>query len=152
MVGKTKQFETRKTKVRKVEEIKLPPRTESIVKLPVTPGSPLVGVIDKCEIREGVTIAASLTKVVDGYVMTSILNTNDNEVEVQEPLVELGRGRSGADIGRYGGRPTSAELAQSFQTSWKARAWSQYNRPCRPITTDVGDRSNSIQFVFFGRL
>ena len=31
----------------------------------------------------------SLTKVVDGYVMTSILNTNDTEVELQEPLVEL---------------------------------------------------------------
>jgi hypothetical protein len=37
----------------------------------------------------GVVLAASLTKVVEGYVMTSILNTNDTEVDVQEPLVEL---------------------------------------------------------------
>jgi hypothetical protein len=27
--------------------------------------------------------------VVDGYVMTSILNANDREVEMQEPLVKL---------------------------------------------------------------
>jgi len=39
--------------------------------------------------QEGVFIAASLTKVVDGYVMTSILNANDREVKMQEPLVEL---------------------------------------------------------------
>jgi hypothetical protein len=41
-------------------------REQSTVKLTVTPGSPLVGVIEKCEIQEGVKIAASLTKVVDG--------------------------------------------------------------------------------------
>ena len=89
MVDKTKHLEERETKVKKLELIKLPPRTESIVRLPVTPGSPLVGVINKCEIQEGVIVAASLTKVTDGYVMTSILNTNDKEVEMQEPLVEL---------------------------------------------------------------
>jgi hypothetical protein len=41
------------------------------------------------ELQEGVILAASLTKVVDGYLMTSILNTNDVEVEIQEPLIEL---------------------------------------------------------------
>jgi hypothetical protein len=50
---------------------------------------PLVGITNKCEIQGGVIMAASLTKVVDGYVMTSILNTNDTEVEIQEPLLEL---------------------------------------------------------------
>jgi hypothetical protein len=44
---------------------------------------------NKCEIQEGVIIAASFTKVVDGWAMTSILNTNDTEVYMQEPLVEL---------------------------------------------------------------
>jgi hypothetical protein len=34
-------------------------------------------------------MAGSLTKVMDGYVLTSILNTSDQEVEIQEPLVEL---------------------------------------------------------------
>ena len=89
MRGKTEQLEERETRVKKIELIKLPPRTESIVRLPVTPGSPLVGVINKWEIQEGVIVAASLTKVNEGYVMTSILNTNDKEVEMKEPLVEL---------------------------------------------------------------
>jgi hypothetical protein len=45
----------------------------------------LVGIISKQEIREGVFLADALTKVVDVHVMTSVLNTNENE----EPLVEL---------------------------------------------------------------
>jgi hypothetical protein len=44
---------------------------------------------NKCEIQEGVIVAASLTRVVDGYAITSILNTNDTEVNVPETLVEL---------------------------------------------------------------
>ena len=89
MVGKTKQLGLEKPTVRKMGQIKLPPRTESIVKVPVIPGSPLVGVTNKGELQKGVIIAASLTRVVDGYAITSILNTNDTEVNVQEPLVEL---------------------------------------------------------------
>jgi hypothetical protein len=50
--------------MKKIGQNKLPPRTESIVRAPVAPGSQLVGMINKCEIQ-GV-IAASLTKVVDG--------------------------------------------------------------------------------------
>jgi hypothetical protein len=34
-------------------------------------------------------MAGSLTKVMGGYVLTSILNTSDMEIEIQEPLVEL---------------------------------------------------------------
>jgi hypothetical protein len=59
-----------------VGNITLPPRTESIVKVPVTPGSPLVRLISRCELREGVILAASLTRVTNGYAMTSILNVN----------------------------------------------------------------------------
>ena len=44
---------------------------------------------NKCDLQGGVILAASLTKVVDGYVMMSILSTNDTEVDMQEPLVEL---------------------------------------------------------------
>jgi hypothetical protein len=68
---------------------KLPPRTESIVKLPVTLGSPLVGLINRRELHEGVILAASLTRVMNGYAMTSVLNVNDEEVNVQEPIVAL---------------------------------------------------------------
>ena len=44
--------------------------------------------ISKRELQEGDTLEASLTKVVDGYVM-SALNTNEIEMKVQEPAVEL---------------------------------------------------------------
>jgi len=38
MVGKTKQLDLREPKLRKIGQIKLPPRTESIVKVPVLQG------------------------------------------------------------------------------------------------------------------
>ena len=66
--------------MKKIGQIKLPPRTESIVKVPVTLGSPLVGMTNKCELQ-GVILAASLTKVVGEYVM-NILNTNNTEIEL----------------------------------------------------------------------
>jgi hypothetical protein len=65
---------------KKMIQIKLPPRTDSILKVPVNPRSALVGMKNKCEIKKGVIIAASLTRIVDGYAITSILNTNDTEV------------------------------------------------------------------------
>jgi hypothetical protein len=67
MVRKTKQLAARETDMRKIGQIKLPPRTESIVKVPVTLGSPLVAMTNKCEIQ-GVVLAAPLTKVVGGYI------------------------------------------------------------------------------------
>jgi hypothetical protein len=89
MVGKAKQLEGRELNMRKICQIKLPQRAESIVRVQVTPGSPLVEMTNKCEIQEGVILAKSLTKVVDGCVMTIILNTNNTEVDMQEQLVEL---------------------------------------------------------------
>jgi hypothetical protein len=64
-------------------------RSECVVRLPVKERSPLVRILEKHGIQEGVFMAGSLTKVIDGYVLTSILNTNDVEIEIQEPLVEL---------------------------------------------------------------
>jgi len=73
----------------KAGQIRLPPRTESIVRVPVAPGSPQVGITSKRELQEGVILAATLAKVVDGYVLTSVLNTKEIETEVPEPVVEL---------------------------------------------------------------
>jgi len=89
MVNETEKFGIRKHNKLKIGQIKLPPRTESIVRVPVKPESPLVGRTNRCEIQEGVIMAASLTKVMNGYAMTIILNTNDVEVNMQEPSVEL---------------------------------------------------------------
>jgi len=59
MVGKTKKLELTGPNIRKIVQINLPPRAESIVKVPVTLESPLVGMTHKCEIQKGVIIAAS---------------------------------------------------------------------------------------------
>jgi len=56
MVGRTKQLEARETNMRKIGKPKLPPRKESIVRVPESPGSPPVGMKNKCKIQEGVII------------------------------------------------------------------------------------------------
>jgi hypothetical protein len=89
LMGKVKESGTGKEEVKQIELIELPPRTESVVRLLVSLGSPPVRVTDKCEVQEGVIIAASLTKVRDGYVMTGVINTRRNEVEMQKPVVDL---------------------------------------------------------------
>jgi hypothetical protein len=97
MVGKTNQIETKGTHHVKIGRIKLSPRSEIVVRVPVAPGSPLIGMVNKCKLQEGVMLAASLTQAADGYAMTSILNTNEAEIEVQEPVVELEEIETGWD-------------------------------------------------------
>jgi hypothetical protein len=70
-------------------KITLPPRTESVVKIPVKPGSPTMGEIEKCQLLDGVFLAASLSQVNEGYVLPSILNTNETETVIEKPLVDL---------------------------------------------------------------
>ena len=89
MVSRVTHLAAKETDERKLGHIKLPPRAESIVRIPVTQDSPLVGITSKFVLQEGVILAASLRRVVGGYVVTGILNTNDTEVEMREPLVGL---------------------------------------------------------------
>jgi hypothetical protein len=58
MIGKAGQLGEKGTKA---AQITLPPRSESIVRLPVAPGSPQVGITDKRKLQEGVILAATLT-------------------------------------------------------------------------------------------
>jgi hypothetical protein len=102
MVGKTTPLETEGMKEREMGRMKLAPRTESVVRFPVVPGSPQVGMINKRELQKGVFLAASLTKVVNGFAMTSILNTTEVELEVQIPVVELD------EVGSVGEESSSA--------------------------------------------
>jgi hypothetical protein len=73
----------------KAGQIRLPPRTECVVRVPVTPDSPRVGITRRREMQKRVILAAALTKVVDGYALMSVLNTTEEETEVPEPVVEL---------------------------------------------------------------
>jgi hypothetical protein len=63
-------------KAQRRDRLKLPPRSESVVKVPVKPVSPSIDITNTRELQERVFMAASLTSESDGYVLTSILNTN----------------------------------------------------------------------------
>ena len=89
MVGRKEPVEAKCVPERNRCKITLPPRAESVIRVPVTPESPSVGMIAKCEIQEGVFMAATLTKVVDGYAMTSVLNLNETETDIPEPMIRL---------------------------------------------------------------
>lgn len=61
--------------------------TESIVQLPTK--SKGCGIISKREIAPGVYLAESLTKEVNGYCITSIVNTLGEDITIHSPHVEL---------------------------------------------------------------
>jgi hypothetical protein len=44
------------------------------------------GLIKKREVQEGVYMAGTLTKVINRHVLTSMLNTRDEEVKIVEPM------------------------------------------------------------------
>jgi len=62
-------------------------RTESITRLPTK--SKGHGIISKREIIPGVYLAESLTREVNGYCITSIVNTLGEDVIIDPPHVEL---------------------------------------------------------------
>jgi hypothetical protein len=68
-------------------KLTLKARTESIVELPTT--SKGHGLISKREIVPGVYIAESLATGTNGYCVTSIVNTLEEDITIDSPLVEL---------------------------------------------------------------
>jgi len=61
-----------------------------IVQVPVESGPRVQeGVVEKAELLPGVYIAESLVKVVNGCVISSIINTTAEEVELSEQVVQL---------------------------------------------------------------
>lgn len=65
----------------------VPARCERIVQLSTI--SEGVGLVAKCELAPGVYLGNSLTKAKDGKCVCSIVNTNENEVEIEVPSVKL---------------------------------------------------------------
>jgi hypothetical protein len=70
-----------------IHKITLKGRTENIVQLPTT--SKGHGIIPKSEVAQGVFLAESLTNVVNGYCITSIVNTLEEDITIDLPQVEL---------------------------------------------------------------
>jgi hypothetical protein len=64
-------------------KLNLPARTEMVVQVPVNMGSRVQeGVVEKAELASGVYTAGSLVSVTNGCVITSIINTTTEEVEL----------------------------------------------------------------------
>jgi hypothetical protein len=64
-------------------------RTECIVRLPTE--SKGFGAISKGELVPGVYLAEALTEGIDGYCLTSIINTLEDDITIETPGVKLGR-------------------------------------------------------------
>jgi len=73
--------------VNETHRLTLKTRTESITRLPTK--SKGHGIISKREIIPGVYLAESLTREVNGYCITSIVNTLGEDVIIDPPHVEL---------------------------------------------------------------
>lgn len=81
-------------------KFKLPARTEMVVQLPVEVGPRTQeGVVEKAELAPGVYIPESLVSVKNGYVITSIINTTTQEVELNEPTVKRDKINDGENSG-----------------------------------------------------
>jgi hypothetical protein len=66
-----------------------------MVRLPVKKGTIIrEGITEKQEIQEGVYLMGAMTKIQAGYAITSIVNTNSEKVEIDEP-VEIEPGTEG---------------------------------------------------------
>jgi hypothetical protein len=84
MIGEVKG----NTKKCRICAVKIPRRSETIVKIPMENGiEGEEGIIEKTEITEGVYLASSLIKVIDNQAITSILNTRETDVVIRIPEI-----------------------------------------------------------------
>jgi len=61
-----------------------------MVRLPVKGGTHVrEGVTKKIYIQEGIYLEGAITKGTEGYATTSIANTTNNEVEIEETILQL---------------------------------------------------------------
>jgi hypothetical protein len=73
---------------RRVNKLTLPARTELTVRVPVYAGPRVQeGILERAALMPGVYMAESLVKVDNGCVITSIINTTEEEVELLDPVV-----------------------------------------------------------------
>jgi len=73
-----------------VGKLTFPARTELIVRLPVSVGSRIgEGLVERAEIASGVYLAENLVNVNNGHIITSILNTREQDVELPNSVVKV---------------------------------------------------------------
>ena len=68
--------------------IRIQPRSKTIVRLPAeTRSTTAEGLVERKELLPGVYLAKSLVKVVNGCVITSVLNATEKDIKMLEPVV-----------------------------------------------------------------
>jgi hypothetical protein len=88
MSNVTLNFDNKTEKTRtEACKLTLKPRTENIVLVPTKSNG--LGVIHKSEIMPGIYLAESLTEEINGYCVTSIINTLEKEITIETPCVQL---------------------------------------------------------------
>jgi hypothetical protein len=79
-----------KGQLKEIRRLVLPSRAEIVVRLPVEGTTRnKEGLTEKQEIREGVYLAGAITKVQAGYSITSIANTTEETVEIEETVLKV---------------------------------------------------------------
>ena len=75
---------------RRVNKLTLPARTELIVQVPVDAGLRVQeGIVERAKLMPRVYMAESLVTVAKGCVITSIIYTTEEDVELFDPVVKL---------------------------------------------------------------
>jgi hypothetical protein len=79
-----------KEQAKRNRKLELPGRTEMVVTLPVEGITESdEGLTERRELQEGVYMAGAITKVRSGFAITSIVNTNENMVEIEAPVLRV---------------------------------------------------------------
>jgi hypothetical protein len=80
----------------RVGRIKIPPFSETIVRLPEEIESTTAkGFVERKKLMPGIYLGESLVNVLHGCVITSILNATEQEVKIPEPVVMVKKVDSG---------------------------------------------------------
>ncbi|KAL4708112.1 hypothetical protein ACJJTC_009891 [Scirpophaga incertulas] len=72
-----------------IDKLSLKPRCEQIVHLKISNFHSNFGIINKAEIADGVFIANCIVKINNGKVITSVLNTSDKSITVNNLLIDI---------------------------------------------------------------
>ena len=88
----------------------MPSRAEIVVRLPAEGSSITQEGLTEKELREGVYLAGALTKVQAGYAITSIVNTTNEVVEIDEPVMRVTEVEPGTSWGPPGAENVGRHL------------------------------------------
>ena len=70
-------------------KLELPGRTEMVVSLPVEGITEDEGLTEKRVLQKGVYLAGAISKVRAGFAISSIVNTNEEMVEIDAPVLSV---------------------------------------------------------------